>query len=443
MGAPSPNRFTRLRRSLTPFVLLNIAGIVVLVWWVLFWNHSVKKWQVRNSPTTWYGPYEFIAVDFLHNYQASQFWLEGGNPYTHDFQDPLGRKLCYPPIVLVTFAWCKLLPVAKAIGVWTIALGLLACVGAFAAWRSRRELKLAPVPMLAAVAMIATCSPVAFAMERGNYDLMIVPLVLLSAWALRRRGWWADGVLGYAIGLAICLKVYPGLMLVAILALRRWRAIGFVAAFAAMFLAFQWQNMPIFLANLRELSATNAAEQAKWDAIPPATHSLANSWAPLWSQSKLQFLTRIPGTIMLALLVGGLLLWVGWHVVRCANPDRVVLPLLLWIMTAATFVPSVSNDYNLVWLPLAMLAAWDKRDPVFVHVGLGFACLYLQPIAFHISTSVLFGFKLAALVLVAQCVVNRLQEHASVIEHDTEASILSHTIEASVPRFSIAVARSL
>lgn len=405
-------------------VVLSLVALLVLVWWGGAWNRAVKKWKIKNSPVAWYDPYDFVSLDFLHNYQASRCWLSGHDPYREDFKDPIGRKLCYPPIVLACFAWCKLLPVQKAIAVWTLALASLAGLGAVAAWQTRRRLGLTPVPLLVMVAAVVTSAPVAFAMERGNYDLLIVPLILLMAWGLGRTGWLADGVIGYALGLAICLKVYPGLMGFALLALGRWRAAGLTAVAVAAFLGFQFQNLPIFLQNLRALSDSMQVHGIN---VLAATHSITFTWKPLWHGSQLEVLTAVPGGVAAAGIVGTLLLWTSWHVRRAADPRNLLVPYLLWIAAAATFVPRVSNDYNLFFLPMAALAVWDRRDPVPVHVALGFFCLVMQPISFGLSLSVLFGFKVAALVAVAACLVRRAREQMA------QPPAASVVIAASLP----------
>lgn len=391
-------------------VALSLVALLVLVWWGGAWNRAVKKWKLKNSPVAWYDPYDFVSLDFLHNYQASRFWLSGHDPYREDFKDPIGRKLCYPPVVLACFAWCKLLPVQKAIAVWTLSLGCLAGLGAVAAWQTRRRLGLAPVPLLVTVAAVVTSAPVAFAMERGNYDLLVVPLILLMAWGLRRSGWRADGVIAAALGLAICLKVYPGLLGFALLALGRWRAAGLTAVAVAALLGFQAHNLPVFVQNLRALSDSMQVHGLN---VLPATHSLTFTWKPLWFGSQLGVLTVIPGAVAAAAVVGGLLLWASWHVRRSADPGPLLVPYLLWTAAAATFVPRVSNDYNLVFLPMAALAVWDRRDSVPAHVALGFFCLVMQPVSFGLSTSVLFGFKVAGLVATAACLVSRARERAA------------------------------
>jgi hypothetical protein len=44
------------------------------------------------------------------------------------------------------------------------------------------------------------------------------------------------------------------------------------------------------------------------------------------------------------------------------------LPILLWVMALATFWMPQSYDYNLIYLPLLMVAVWDKREPVWVQL---------------------------------------------------------------------------
>ncbi len=386
----------------------NLVGLAALVWWALYWRYAILKWHVKGSPTTWYDPFAFLSLDFLHNFQAVNFWFAGGDPYRANFGDPIGRKLCYPPIVLVFFFWCKLLPVGKAIAVWTVALGAFATLGGVAAWGARRALGLSPVPVFFAVAAIVCSGPASYALERGNYDLLLVPYLLLAAWGLRRSGWRWDLLVGYALAAAICLKIYPGLLLAAPFALRRWRALGCTTAFVALLLSFQPHNLPIFEANLRELTTLHEVDTLP--AAPPMIHSIPWGWKATWEGTRLGVLAKIPGPVAAGAIIGSLLAWVSLGLYRCRDPRAAILPFLLWTLAAATFVPKVANDYNLVFLPMAMLAVWDRRDPLPVHAGLALACLVLQPVGFAMSHSVIFGFKILGLMLTAYCLACRLRE---------------------------------
>ena len=401
-------RFDAFKKLGTAHTLWNLVGVAAIVWWLLYWRYALLKWHVKGSPATWYDPFRFLSLDFLHNYQAVQCWLSGGDPFRADFGDPVGRKLCYPPVVLVFFAWCKLLSVGKAIAVWTVALGALTAVGAAAAWHARRALGLTPVPIVFAIAAVICSGPASYALERGNYDLLLVPCVLLTAWGLRHSGWRWDLLVGYSLAAAFCLKIYPGLLFAVPLVLGRFRTLGWAGLFIAAMLSFHMSNLPIFATNLRELTDSHLVDTLP--APPPMMHSIPWGWKSTWEGSRFAELALIPGTVAAGLIVGSLLIGILWRLMRCPDPRPALLPVLLWTLAAATFVPKVSNDYNLVFLPMAMLAVWDRRDPFPVQAGLVLACLVLQPVAFPLSHTVIFGFKILGLILTSYCVARRLSD---------------------------------
>ena len=71
------------------------------------------------------------------------------------------------------------------------------------------------------------------------------------------------------------------------------------------------------------------------------------------------------------------------------RPSRAILPYFLWLTAAATFLPPVANDYSLVFLPLAIVAIWDRRDPTPVHMVMGLVLLWWQPWQLDVSARVL------------------------------------------------------
>ena len=86
-----------------------------------------------------------------------------------------------------------------------------------------------------------------------------------------------------------------------------------------------------------------------------------------------------------------------------------------WVTAAvATFIPAVANDYNLVFLPLAAVAVWDRRDPVVVHLALAGLALWAQPVAFAIDPAVLLGLKVLSTLAVGASLAGRLGERAAV-----------------------------
>ena len=61
--------------------------------------------------------------------------------------------------------------------------------------------------------------------------------------------------------------------------------------------------------------------------------------------------------------------------------------------SADTFLPPVSNDYNLFFLPVAALAVWDRRDPVVVHMLMGLLALWWQPLGLPLDGKLLLVIK--------------------------------------------------
>lgn len=396
------------KRATRMHTLLALIGVVVLGFWASWWVRSYQKNQLRPSPQAWFARFPFLGLDFLHNYWAVRHWLAGGDPYHEPFGDPLGRKLCYPPAVLPLFAWCRAFNPGTALGVWTVALGAVAAGGAVAAWRARSALGLSPVPLPFALAAVLTCAPVEYAMERGNYDLLVLPPVAVAAWALRARSIRRDALAGGCLALAVCLKVYPALLVAGLVPLRRVRAAAFAGLALAALAGFRAHDLPAAVANLREMARDHSP--ARHRTISPTNHSIPGNWPMLWEGTRLARLGKLPPALATAALLGPALLWVGYRVYRCPDPRRVVLPYFLWTAGAATFVPVVANDYSLFFVPLAALAAWDRRDPVPVHVALGFMLLWAQPVRLPVGADLLLGLKLLAVYGTAAALVNRARE---------------------------------
>ena len=283
------------QRRIPRWAVLSAVGTVLLVWWASYWVRGVIDNRLGDSPLTWYSPYQFLGVDFLHNYRAARYSLFEGNPFREDFGDPIrdpkARKLVYPPIVLPCFYWCGLVGDERtAIVLWMAALMGFATAGGVAAWRARKRLGLTDVPLPLVLAAVLINGPVSFAVERGNYDLLIVPLILLAAYALNRKSMAWDAAAGACLALAVGLKAYPGVLVAGLIPLRRWRALVFTLAFGAAFISYRFDDLKVAVSNLRELADDHDPEKNLAVALPdpktrhplPATHSITASWYTLW-----------------------------------------------------------------------------------------------------------------------------------------------------------------
>lgn len=400
----------RLVGLLTRRTALTIAGLAMLLVWGLAWGTSIHRGRLVGSTRVWICAWDFLGLDFLNNYQASRHWLAGGDPYREPFGDPLARKFCYPPVVLPLFAWCGWFRPQAAVVLWMGVLAGLAALGTMQACRARRQLGLWKVPLPLALAAVLGSTPVIFAMERGNYDLLVLAPLALAAWALQRRGLACDLLAGSCVALAAWMKVYPGLLGLGFIVLRRPRALGFCVL----------AGIAIGLPGLRDLAAFQAnAKDLVVRYIPPVffqfTHSLSADWPLLWAGTRLAWLARVPGLVVAGGFILLLSAWASYRLYRCPDSSRLLYPYFVWLTALATFLPEISNDYNFVFLPLAAVAVWDRRDPVHVHMSMALMLLWWQPVQLSIGPQLLFGFKLCGFAAVTACLLRRIQEQAEAV----------------------------
>src|SRR5690242_19534481 len=136
---------------------------------------------------------------------AERTWMDGGDPYA-DQQ----RRFSYPPIVTRLFMWVKLTDPQTSLRIWICLASLCAALGAVAVTRFRRTLGLEEIPISLALAAILFSTPVLFALERSNYDLLIVPCVVGAVALMRKEDATADAAAGMLLAIAIWAKLYPG-----------------------------------------------------------------------------------------------------------------------------------------------------------------------------------------------------------------------------------------
>ncbi len=397
---------TRLGRLLDPRLdtALRAIGATLLVLWCIWWVSSLSQGKLVSGHRLWFQPPCF-GIDFLRNVDTpTRIWMAGDDPYA-DKQ----LLFCYPPLVTRLFAWSTLMTPQQALVVWVGALALMAGAGAWAAWRTRARLGLPKIPPLVALVAVLLSSPVMFAMERGNYDLLAVPLVIGGVALMKRRTGLADVAAGIVLAIAPWAKVYPGLLAVGLLGLRRWRVLAaFCLAGLAIGLADLDQTRRWLENNDRHMAEVYAMSEAFPHAgICAWQHSLTECWKRLWLDTPLALLARIPGSVAAACLLIPLLAWVSYHVFRCERRSRLAFAYLIWILALATFVPPVSNDYNLVFLPIAALAVWDRRDPLIVHLIMLAVLLWWQPLSMPIDGRIMLLVKLAGLAAVGVSLAER------------------------------------
>jgi hypothetical protein len=400
MDEPSPERSSEASR--TSPLTRAVGGVLVLVWLVGL-ALSLKNDRLVLGARTWVIPMDFLSGDFLLSIDhAARVLAAGADPYVADWAC---ARFPYPPFVTRCFLWVNLLRPGAAALVWTAAQVLILAGGAAAAWRTRRTLGLGEVPLSIVLAGVLYSAPAIFALERGQCDALAIPFLISGSWLLARR---SDAIAGGAFALAAWVKFYPGIVLLMLLSFRRWRA---VAGFAAVGLAIGLADplgVARALANAHFAGAPLPLTQP-YDMVWCA-HPLSGFWVPLWAGTPLAPLGRIPGVVGASAVVLPFLVWVCLRVGRLGDPSTLAYPLALWLVSAATFLPTGATDYNLIFLPIAIAAVWDGRDRPAVHMLMTLGLLVLQPFLFQLDPRLLFLFKIAAVVATGLCLVRRAEE---------------------------------
>lgn len=393
----------------------RIVGLALVALWVGWWVWSLSQNRLAFGEWSWSPILPFLAGDFVvHIDHTARIFAAGGNPYrAHDW---VCAMFPYPPMIPRLFSWVSLLSTRTAAIVW---VGTLAAIFAGATWavgRTRRALGLAMVPTVWLLVAILYSTPVIIAMERGQCDPLTIPMLSLAAWLLRKRSRWADRGAGIVLGLTAWIKYYPGFAIVALLALRRWRALVLFVTVAGGIGLMDRDGVRQSIANGAAIAAASGPEAD----LHPLKHTVARFWPALCNAAGWVRLARLPSLLVCGLLLAPPVLLVGHRLDRLRrlghDPGPLLWPVMLWLTTAATFALPYANDYSLVFLPLAALAVWGHRDPVIVPMIFGLLLLWWQPLALPIDGRVLFVPKLLALYAVSFCLILRADERASSID---------------------------
>lgn len=418
--------------------LFRVAGIVLLLLWAGWWGISLA----RPVPRLWPGPaggaghritylliWPFVGLDFQHNYAAVNSWLAGHDPYVAIVDDPMNEHYIYPPLTLFAFIWTGLFPpdsvttyvpfagpfsdtpfpyCRPAIFLWMAASVLIVGFAAWQSWRARERLGLPalPLPFILGAALLSY--PVMFELERGNCDVLPLLAVALLLPALTSRHRLTGDLLAAAcVAFAVGIKAYPGILLLGLLALRRFRAAALAAGLLFLQIVVLWQPFSQWFATTR--AEANFSSSVYMD----YSHSLAVHWKLLWTDLGVPALGQIRGEPPVDLLVLAAVLAVSWKVFRSKPEAAVAWPYLLWLTTMGTLVNVTAYDYSLIFLPLAVLAAWSPRDPRRTQLCLLPMLLWWQPFYLGVTGPPWLLLKVASIFLVGCLVIRRLPPAAA------------------------------
>jgi hypothetical protein len=386
--------------------ILTICGYLLLLLFVVFWGITILQGELLWGKHTWI-TYPVLGADFWTQVDlGARLYHQGIDPYASK-----EHLLHYPPLAFRLFAWTPFLGLLTSHRIWTGLLILMVVAGVWGSYRTRQGLCLERIPFVFILGITLFSFPVIFSIERGNYDLMVVAIIVVALRIIRSRRRFSDFWAGCLLAIAPWAKLYPGLMGLGFLTLRWWRVIsGFVFMGIAIGLLDIKDNIKFYDNMKLQLSRMDILANITKPDYFPWTHSLPMAWFDLMKSLGMHSLQRLPGGLIAAVILVPLLVWVCVRVYRCPEPEKLVYPLLLWLNALATFYPLIANDYNLVYLPICIIAVYRITDPWYIQAGLASFLLWWQPFTLPINSYLFLAIKFIGLVMAGWCIVKRAEE---------------------------------
>jgi len=343
------------------FVRLAIAFVLVIAL-----AYRVGQFASFASAAQW-------GYDFSAYWLAARHLLYGEPIYTAAQLTgqyvPQGQFLyLYPPFVAVLampLAWLS--PDSYGPAAWVWALGGAVIAVAVVLGVARLE-GLAPTARRALFLLGGAFAfpPLVAELALGNVHLLLLGLLALAWWGVRRGGRHGDALAGVAIGAASLIKLFPVLLVLWLALTGRWRAAGW-ALFGAAALAVAtlpltgvepWLDYPGVLLNLGPPAyATDALAPAVWLGVvlPPLAAravvlglgAAAIAWCALRLDERASFGVAVAAAVLVAPVL-------FQHYLAI-----MILPLLLGLRSALDG-PSAGR----VALGASYLAMWPGQQPL-------------------------------------------------------------------------------
>ena len=283
-------------------------------------------------------------------------------PFTFIYPPPLALLFTvFPTYPAAVWGWA-----AFSIACWLGALGLIVRELRGGLW-ARVPTEWRPVLLAALIDF----PPVLSHLIWGQVQLLLL-LFLTGAWlCLRRR---REGWAGVLIGAAVAFKLFPVLVLVPLVAARRWRVTVWAALSAAALLLVSfalagWDQLAYYLTEvLPQVNRVSVTEHTYNHALPVLLHAVIPSAA---AASALDWAIRLAvlGAVALA----------GWRLKDA--PDRA----LGLGMIALVLVPTVvwQHYFVLLYLPLltALVSVSRRRLPWLI---LAFCLIATASLAYNV-----------------------------------------------------------
>ena len=279
-------------------------------------------------------------------YDAINYWQSGHDLFSYSQPDPVNVTLgfTYPPVaalLMTPMAWLSY-PV-----VLVVSLTAIICSAAVFVYLVLRERIRLPKPLLFAVAGVATAfaftlEPFRQTLSFGQINIYLGVLVLLDLLVLgRRNNKWT----GVGIGLATAVKLTPGIFIVYLVLIGRWRAAAtavgtVVAANLVSAVIAPGETWRYFTSLLWETSRVGFLDTTMNQSV---NGLLARLEAPL-----------APGRLSWLVLAGSLTVFGLWRARRAAMAGDELAGLTLAGLVGVLVSP-VSWVHHIIWVFPAMV----------------------------------------------------------------------------------------
>ncbi|MBX3378780.1 MAG: DUF2029 domain-containing protein [Phycisphaeraceae bacterium] len=375
----------------------RVVGLLLLLAWLALWTCSLWRGVSCARGWSWLPLWDKLAIDLPGNYLCSRAWLAGENPYQLEFASPIPATYGYTPQTLWQFAWCALVPsLGAAELVWFGISTAIFCLGVWQCLKVRRELDLGRLDPALALGLVLFSSPVFLELERSNCNVLVLLHLLIAVTALRWRSLPGDLLAGAAIAFASWTKVYPFMAIPALLVLGRRRAMISAAVFAVVIALADLPGMAEFWAHRKDVASIH--HPGVRGVYMAYAHPIGAWWTLMWKRAGVDFFGKLPEAVIAVVLMLPFLALASSPILNLPAHRRanLVLPYLFVAISIGTFILPISYDYNLLFLPLALLCVTNlrsRRALALLVIGLP----WLQPLIIPINPFIMTVFKLCVL----------------------------------------------
>jgi hypothetical protein len=271
---------------------------------------------------------------------------------------PRAMRLLVPDFVRFRMLWF-------ALNAGVVLLAMLGVMRSLRPANATRALLLSP--------LVWAALPTLSALQKGNVQLMTIALSMLAMLLFERRRWAAGGIL---LAFATLSKLYPGMLVVYLLARREWRAAAWTTALGAVLLALSvldvgWAPYKAFLEHLPGLVGGEAFPAFRIPAAIAINHSVPGLVFKLK-------LFGVPGMSFGAAKIVGwaytlVVVWLtiaaGRRSFRDGEKPLVWMAILILATLRSPFLPQAYAAFPPLWL-LTLLAAAYVPTPKVISIAL-------------------------------------------------------------------------